>query len=130
MSIDDEVENKHCNSENENVSGAVHTSSNELGINNTTSIRTTINTSREAGNKKHVCTKDKFQCMVNNVYKEIFDKKLLSDVRFWIFITSTIIVHLGFSVIINMTADYAIESGMSNYDASWLASSIGKSIFS
>jgi hypothetical protein len=85
-----------------------------------------------AHHKKKERTKQ--SCMMRNpclkyLFKDYFDTKLLIDMRFWIFILSTIIVHLAFSVVVHMTADSAVESGMSKFEASWLASSIGELLF-
>jgi hypothetical protein len=78
--------------------------------------------------------RSKHSCVLHNLclkdlFKEYFDTKLLTDIRFWIYIIATIIVHLAFSVVIHMTADNAVESGMSKFEASWLASSIGELFF-
>ncbi|XP_053376642.1 monocarboxylate transporter 12-like isoform X2 [Mercenaria mercenaria] len=63
--------------------------------------------------------------LLKQMFQSIFDTSLLTDLRFWIFLLSTVVVHLAFSVVITMTADRAMELGMTKYEASWLASSIG-----
>ncbi|XP_053376619.1 monocarboxylate transporter 14-like isoform X3 [Mercenaria mercenaria] len=63
--------------------------------------------------------------LLKQMFQSIFDTSLLADLRFWIFLLSTVVVHLAFSVVITMTADRAMELGMTKYEASWLASSIG-----
>jgi hypothetical protein len=101
-------------------------------IDNTCINERSTNQSGTAHHKKKERTKQ--PCIMRNpclkyLFKEYFDTKLLTDMRFWIFILSTVIVYLAFFVVVHMTADSAVESGMSKFEASWLASAIGELIF-
>ncbi|KAL4217178.1 hypothetical protein ACF0H5_023632 [Mactra antiquata] len=63
--------------------------------------------------------------IIKTIMESMFDIKLLTDIRCFLFLMSTFMINLAFTIPFNLLPDQALESGMTKYEASWLTSSIG-----
>ncbi|KAL4217177.1 hypothetical protein ACF0H5_023631 [Mactra antiquata] len=62
---------------------------------------------------------------MKNLCSSMFDLTLLTDVRCMLFLMSTFILNLGFSIPFNLLPDQVVEDGLTKHSAAWLSSSIG-----